>query len=547
MRLWIGLYLPQLPLEVFCPNWSSDKASVVLEQDRVLAVSRAAAVAGIQPGMRRGGVTMLLPEAALLERDPAREADALHAVAMALLQYTPLVAQAEESTLLMDVGASLRLFGGVRALCRRVRTSLRALGFTAALSCAPTARGAWLLARQARRPRLADQDEGIAAEVAAHAPRARARAAVLAGEGGGAGAGATARGRGRPVHLRSRARVLRLPALVRELDRLPVGLVAPARAFDAWFDGIGCNALGDLRRLPRPGLQRRCGRALLDWLDAAYGHAPELFDWIEAPPSFRAKLELFDRVEKADELLAGAQRLLLQLTGWLCARQLAVERITLQLEHERGKVARAPTAIEVVLAEPAWRDEHLVRLLKERLGRQTLEAPVIGLCLEAVQVQPMEPPSEALFPDPGGSAEDQARLFELLAARLGAENVLQAMPQADYRPELANVWVPVAMKVRPAAAAARLPPDAAALPRPGWLLAKPIALLMRDQRPFYGSPLKMVSTPERIEAGWWSQSQTRDYFIAEGADHAHYWVYRERIVGSAEDEEPRWFMHGLFA
>ncbi len=52
--------------------------------------------------------------------------------------------------------------------------------------------------------------------------------------------------------------------------------------------------------------------------------------------------------------------------------------------------------------------------------------------------------------------------------------------------------------------------------------------------------------PERIEAGWWSQTQTRDYFIAEGKDHALYWIYRERINGSGEDAAPRWFLHGLF-
>jgi protein ImuB len=492
MRLWIGLYLPQLPLEVFCPNWSADSGSVVLEQERVLAVSPAAQAAGVQVGMRRGGVLMLMPEARLYQRTPEREGEALHAVAMALLQYTPLVAQAEESTLLIDIGASLRLFGGIRALCRRVKANMQALGFSAGLSCAPTARGAWLLARH------------------------------------------------------QAGRALKLPSLTRRLDRLPSALAPPARPFAAWFEGIGCFSLGDMRRLPRPGLQRRCGRALLDMLDAAYGMTPELFDWIEAPTTFRAQLELFDRVENADALLFGAQRLLLQMTGWLCARQLAVERITLQLEHERGRVARPPTVLEIVLAEPTWRDEHLVRLLKERLGKQTLDAPVIGLCLEALQVQPMEPPSESLFPEPGGSEEDQLRMLELLVARLGAENVLQAAPQADYRPELANVWLPVQKKIRQAALNAQLPPDVLSLPRPSWLLAKPVALLMRDHRPFYGSPLKMVSTPERIEAGWWSQAQTRDYFIAEGQDHAHYWVYRERIMGGAEDAEPRWFLHGLF-
>ncbi len=477
---------------MFCPNWSSDSASVVLEQERVLALSPAAQAGGVQGGMRRGGVLMLMPEAKLYERSAEREAEALHAVAMALLQYTPLVARAEESTLLIDIGASLRLFGGIRALCRRIRANMRALGFTAQLSCAPTARGAWLLARHGGR------------------------------------------------------RTAKMATLLRRLDRLPSALLPPARPFAAWFEGIGCFSLGDMRRLPRPGLQRRCGRPLLDILDAAYGMTPELFDWIEAPTTFSAKLELFDRVENAEALLFGAHRLLLQLTGWLCARQLAVERITLQLEHERGRVARAPTLIEIVLAEPTWRDEHLVRLLKERLGKQVLDAPVIGLCLEALQVQAMAPPSDSLFPEPGGSEQDQLRMLELLVARLGPENVLQAAPQADYRPELANLWVPVQKQIRAAVRDAQMPPDVLSLPRPSWLLAKPIALLMRNHRPFYGSPLKIASTPERIEAGWWSQTQTRDYFIAEGEDHAHYWVYRERIVGAAQDTEPRWFLHGLF-
>jgi protein ImuB len=492
MRLWIGLYLPQLPLEVFSPNWSVDAGSVVLEQERVLAASKMARAAGVQIGMRRGGVLMLAPDARLHERDLAHETEAMGSVAMALLQYTPLVTQAEESTLLMDVGASLRLFGGIRKLCGRIRANLRALGFSGHLSCAPTARGAWLLAR------------------------------------------------------RNAGRALTMDSLVRRLDRLPASIPPPARPFGAWFEGIGCFTLGDMRRLPRPGLQRRCGRLLLDLLDAAYGAQPELFEWIEPPTTFHARMELFDRIEHADALLHGAHRLVLQLTGWLCARQLAVERITLKLDHERGRVARPPTLIEIALAEPTWRDEHLVRLLKERLGKTVLDAPVIGLGLDALQLQAMAPPSESLFPEPGGTEEDRHRMFELLVARLGADNVLQAAPQADYRPEMANAWVPVEQKIREAARAAQMPPDVQSLPRPAWLLAKPIALLMRNHRPFYGSPLKMASNPERIEAGWWSGPQTRDYFLAEGEDHARYWVYRERIVGAAEDAEPRWFLHGLF-
>ena len=158
-----------------------------------------------------------------------------------------------------------------------------------------------------------------------------------------------------------------MASLVRRLDRLPCALLPPARAFIDWFEGIGCHTLGQMRRLPRPGLQRRCGRPLLDMLDDAHGHSTELFVWLAAPPSFCASLELFDRVEHADALLFGARRLLQQMTGWLCAHQLAVARIELLLIHERGRVAKPPTVLALALGEAVWRDEHLVRLLRERL------------------------------------------------------------------------------------------------------------------------------------------------------------------------------------
>lgn len=466
--------------------------TVVIEGEKVLTMSLKARIAGVKPAMRRGGVLMLSPEARIHERTAAREEAALQAVAMAMLQYTPQVTLTEESTLLLDIGASLRLFGGIRSLRRRVRVDLRGLGFTGRLSCAPTARAAWMLARA----------------------------------GGG--------------------HALKQQSSARALNRLPLVVLPAARSFASWFEGIGCETIGDLRRLPRSGLQRRCGRAVLDPLDCAFDGAPEMFEWIEAPAMFEARMELFDRVENADLLLASAQRLVLQLVGWLCAMQLAAEGITLKLEHERGRVARAPTEVEILLAEPTWYSDHIMRLLKERLGKVVLEAPVIGLVLHATKLQPMAPSTESLFPEPGGTEEDQIRMIELLVARLGEDKVCQAKPVADYRPEVANMWVSIQEKVREETVTRQLPPNLSSILRPTWLLVRPIRLLVRNHRPFYGSPLRMVSGPERVEAGWWGDTAARDYWVAEGQEHALYWVYRERIAGTGEDSEPRWFLHGLF-
>ncbi|CAE6872423.1 hypothetical protein R69658_08229 [Paraburkholderia aspalathi] len=93
----------------------------MLEKDRVVAFDGAAHSAGIVPGMRRGGVLTLVPDAVIRERDLTREAELVRGVAFALLQFTPHVVLAEESVVLADVSASLRLFGGIRPLRRRAR------------------------------------------------------------------------------------------------------------------------------------------------------------------------------------------------------------------------------------------------------------------------------------------------------------------------------------------------------------------------------------------------------------------------------------------
>lgn len=492
MQLWIGLHLSQLPLEVFHANWSNDSVAVVLDQEKVLAVSSTARAAGIKPGMRRGGVLMLEPDAYIHDRSPQKETEALHAVAMAMLQYTPEVAEAEESTLLMCVGPSLRLFGGIRSLCSQVRADLRSFGFTGRVSCAPTARGAWLLARCGR------------------------------------------------------GRLIKHQTMVRHLDNLPVLAIPAARRFAAWFDGLGCETIAHLRRLPRPGLQRRCGRQLLDTIDSAMGSAPELFEWLEPPTTFEAKIELFDRIEDAELLLASAQRLVTMLVGWLIGKQLSVERVTLLLFHERGRQARPPTSVEIVLGEPVWQGDHIIRLLKERLGRLELDAPAIEMALEATKLHPLAQKNDELFPEPGGTEQDQVRCIELMVARLGGEAVRQSSPVADYRPEVANAWVSVQESLREATIAAQLPPNIESSLRPTWLLANPIALLIRANRPWYGSALRIVSGPERVEAGWWDDGTSRDYYIAEDDAGSLLWIYLERLSSAAEGGERRYFLHGLF-
>jgi protein ImuB len=488
MRVFLAVHLPKLPLEVFRPKWSSEPShgSAVLEKDKVMIADSTARAAGVRLGMKRGGVLTLSPETEMHERDVGREEAAQREVGVTLMRFSPEVALLDEATVVVEVGASLRLFGGLLALCREAKVVLATLGFTARISAAPTGQGAWLLAKYGNR------------------------------------------------------RVLKLASLEQRLSVLPMTAVPEIRPFADWFSGLGCETIAEVRRLPRAGLQRRCGEHLLDSLDRAFGTAPELFDWLELPPTFSARIEMPDRLEHADGAVFGAHRLIVQLCGWLCAKQLATTAIRLLLEHERGRDAIEPTVIDIALGEPTWKEEHLVRLLKERLHRIELNAPVIALRLDASKVETAAPASDTLFPEPGGSKEDHARLLELLVARLGEENVLRPAPTADHRPEIANRWVPVSRQ-------AKLEQLPEGLPRPTWMLDNPVRLLMRQHRPFYGSPLRMVSPGERIESGWFDgELVTRDYFVAQADDQSCYWIYRERVSSRDAEDEPRWFLHGLF-
>ncbi|WP_238267355.1 DNA polymerase Y family protein [Cupriavidus pauculus] len=523
MTYWIAVHLPRLPLDALQPSWPEPAGAspahgtgtlrqlpvAVVAHERVVLANGPAMALGVCYGMRRGGVQALSADVVQLDRDPAAEADLVTSVALTLLHFTPAVtidAEPESATVMLDVTASLRLFGGHRALCRAVRTRVRQLGTFAQIGSGTTAQGAAWLARQPLRK--------------------------------------TPRGIVRPAR-----RAVQQARMVRLLDRLSVECLQ-AYTDPEWLEGIGCRTLAEVRGLPRAGLSRRIGTELLARLDQAYGKTPSGFAWFEAPPTFAQRMDLPGRIESAEGVLAGAQRLLLALSGWLAAQQAGVTRCVLVLEHERYRLGEDTdtTAVPLALAQPSRDAVHLSKLLREKLDKVRFHAPVGGLGLRVEAMEACVPQSDSLFPEPGAEPAELGRLLDTLVARLGRDNVLQPQPLADHRPERANQWCPVGDVAARASAPGALPPE-----RPLWLLEAPQPLRVEKHRPVYQGPLVMLTRTERIEAGWWDGGlATRDYFIAERADGLRCWVYRERPGrptrdGQEDGGEYRWFLHGLFA
>ncbi|MFO0297697.1 MAG: Y-family DNA polymerase [Pseudomonadota bacterium] len=520
--LWLAVHLPLLPLESWRATLDAQARArplALLAGQRVSHVDAAAAMRGIRPGMKRATALALAAELLPGTADAARDAAALQAVAHAALAFTPAVAIDDPATVVLEVRSCLRLFGGLDALLARLGATLAPLGHRLEVAAAPIAAGAALLARW----------------VALSPP-------------GGAESGAV------PPALRTPARgahVAQRRALAALLDAAPAWLPGSARARREAFDGMGLHTLAGLRALPRPGLARRFGEGLLDELDRAYGLRPDPRLWLEAPPFFDSRLELFACAEHAEQVLAGAAVLLARLVAWARARQGRIGAFTLAMRHEpRHGAPVAATELHVELAEPALDPAHLQLLLRERLGRMTLAAPTLELGLRCSGLVAGPPPDGDLFPTRHGTDHGLLRLLERLRARLGDEQVQRLVPVADHRPGRANRCEPAltgsqgaaARPARPAPAGPDLP-----LHRPAFVLSEPQPLAECDGLPALdGAPLQLLSGPERIESGWWDGGLvTRDYFIAATRAGALVWLWRERLPPGAAAAQ--WYLQGRFA
>lgn len=520
--LWVALHLPCLSLEAFIASVGEQRSQAsdpfesavpvaLLEMHRLVELNAIAEALGLRVGMKRATALALAPHVVLGEAQITRDQAAICAVAHAALEFTPQVTfevpdspEVASRTVLLEVQASLRYFGGLSRLLRRLHAAVLPLRHCVHAASAPTARGAALLA-------------------CTDAPRQGRHATDLI-------------------------------ELARRLDEAPVWLLGPGREHWQSMQGMGLQTLRDLRRLPRSGLARRFGAALLDELDRAYGDRPDPRETITPPETFDSRLELFARADTTEQVLHGAAMLLQRLLAWCRAQQGEVRRFTLVMQHEarHRPDARTPpdTRLEIALAEPSSEASHLQVLLRERLAQVQLVAPTLELRVQCSDLARRAPPNQELFPTARGEREGIVRLIERLQARLGVQQVQWVVAVDDHRPERATRCEAVDAARLPSRASSRAMKRARSISRPVWLLAEPQPLREHPSQPWLeGHPLQLLCGPERIEAGWWDNKESdpiaRDYFIAQAADAALVWVFRERLP-PLQEEAIGWFLQGRF-
>ena len=515
--LWACLLLPSLPLDVFARAASPADAAKPFavatggRTPRIVSANAGARDAGIRAGQSVSASLALSPDLLLRDRDPHAESAALAAVAAWATQFTPAVALAPPDAVLAEIGGSLRLFGGLRQLTARLSRGARDLGYATRLALAPTPAAALLFARAAGKgSRFPDSLSRATSCMPTTSPVPDFAAAMQT-----------------DPH-----------ALFAALASLPLSLTDADPDALATLAAAGVTTFGQACALPRAALARRVGADFVALLDRVRGLVPDPRPPFVPPPRYTGRIDLPAPVESAEALAFAVNRLVQELAGWLRGRGLGIIEMSLTLAHERYvgvKTGVPATTVGFALAAPAREPAHLVAVLRERLARVALPAPVEAITLASTATAPLAGRNLGWLP--GDDAAATVPLLDRLRARLGEDAVTLVAPHAEHRPERA--W-----RSTPANVVGPEPqhrPLFAAAPRPIWLLAEPEPLghLLEAQ------PWVLRDGPERIESGWWDGADVRrDYFVAENPRGETTWIYRDHRYGIDDGE---WFLQGVFA
>ena len=492
--LWLCLHLPDFALEIFARGMSVTGPLAVVHgqgrRQRVVLCNAAARRCGVRPGMGTGAALALAGSLRICGRDVESERAALDRLAGWAGRFTPVVSRMPPQALLLEIAGSCRLFGGVDRLQDMVRRGVADLGYQVSMAAAPTPLAAsWL------------------------------------------------------VHAGQDVCVIQQSALAAALSPLPLACLGLAAERQEVLHGMGIRTVGDCLRLPRDGLARRMGPQLVYVLDQALGRIPDPRPVFVAPAAFTGSLPLPAPASTAEGLLFAVRRLLLELEGFLRARDQGARSLVLSLRHASG----AATRLGLGLVVPSRDAAHLAMLMRERLERVALPAPVEEVLLHVARPCPLAPRSQDFFA-PTHVAEDGV-LIERLRARLGRAAVHGLGLVAEHRPERA--WACAEPGEQGAAAgtesgrqargSAHASWEAVARKRPLWLLRDPVRLEVHGGHPYLDGTLVIAGNRERIESGWWDgQDIARDYFVVRTRQGARLWVYRELDGGRC------WFLHGIF-
>ena len=423
--LWACLHFFDLPLHAVFEESERDGLCAVVDGPRqrqhIFMANAAAQNAGVRPGQPLAASRAICANVRARARDIAAEQRLLKSLAAWAYRFSSQVSIGEPDALLIEVGASLRLFGGWPKLERRLRHALKEIRYKPSVAVAPIPAAARVLAVHGS-DQFIDQPD----------------------------------------------------PMLNALGYVPIAKSGLAESSTSLLYNVGLRTLRDVFALPRPELARRIGPKEIDLLDRMRGLKSDVLALYEPPPVFNNRIELDDRVEAWPPLLFPLRRLCSELSLFLTARDGGVQHYEIVLDHED----RTTTRVRIELLTPQRDAKALYELARSRLEHAQLAQPVCGIAVFAKDLPELRPRHKDLFEPRREQGLDWPSLIERLRSHLGDDSVRGLAGVADHRPERA--WnfddKSIASPTRVSQSITRLSP------RPLWLLRQIIPLRTASTR-----------------------------------------------------------------
>lgn len=282
--MWLALRFDHWPLDSRIGADETGPALVVEEKAQrqtVIAASDTARHAGICRGMALADARMRLADVQVHRRDQAAERAAMSRLLGWAWRYSDqihgTIAEADMvcARLVLEIGASLRLFGGRDVLLARIRKDLKKLGY--------------------RYRQGLGQTPQAALAFACH--------------------------RGRPVS---------------DPGHLPITSLELDEDIRTTLSASGIGYIAELLALPPGTLMRRFGTPLLHALERLQGQRPHGLALYTLPTRYRTRHELLGVVENTQGLVFVLRRVFEALSVFLRGADSAIQTLRLDLVHERG-------------------------------------------------------------------------------------------------------------------------------------------------------------------------------------------------------------------
>jgi protein ImuB len=326
---------------------------------------------------------------------PVQEKHALKALASWAGQFSSCVClDTERWFLWLEIGSSLRYFGGLNRLLEKVTLGLNALALAATTGVAPTREAAALLARRPQAPL-----------------------------------------------------VVQLDHLQQAIAALPLNELALPPAAIAGLQASGITRIGELLALPRDALARRWGLQMTDYLQRLLGERSDPHKPYRAPHTYHRRFDFVEPVQTVEGLLFPLRRILYELQGYLRGRDAALQSLDVALRHHD----HADTVLTLRTTDPQRDALRLFALLREKLERTQLPGAVMQIKLSVERFVALRDTQLHLWDETERHDASWSELLDKLRARLGDQAVRRLGLRDDHRPEKA--WC-----VESGAVAADLPP-----------------------------------------------------------------------------------------